>query len=106
MLAPVASRHSCDPRISPELVTQYVAPARSRITRTEFGFAARALLIDVCSVAIEPDKSLMFTTLSPEVFSMKAAFGTVYSIREAPCPAKAVRGKLRSAASKSHSRDG
>ena len=53
------------------------------------GLALRALLIAVWTVEIDPETSLIVTTLSPPVgFSMKVLFGTVYSRRLAPCPAK------------------
>ena len=56
----------------------------------ELGLELRALLINDCSVAMEPDVSLMVTTPeSPAGFSMNVVLGTVYSIRMAPCPPNA-----------------
>jgi hypothetical protein len=60
------------------------------------GFAARALLMEVCSVEIEPDVSLTVTTLSPEGLSMNVLLGTLKSILATPCPPKlATAGKIR-----------
>ena len=54
----------------------------------ELGFPLRALLMDVWSVEIDPDVSLIVTTpLSPEGFSINVLFGTVYSSCRAPWPA-------------------
>src|SRR5437660_390161 len=68
------------------------------MTMTLDGFAARALLIDACTVAIEPEASLMVTTVSPVRCSINEKFGEVYSSRDTPWPPSAlVREKIRAA---------
>src|SRR5579862_2622145 len=87
IVAPLATKHSCEPSMIPALLTTYVALVR-RITMTFVGLAARATLISAWRVEIEPEVSLTLITTSPEGCSTNPMLGEVYSIRCTPWPAK------------------
>src|ERR1051325_11266229 len=58
----------------------------------------RTELIAPCTPAIEPEVSLIVTTVSPEVRSTNVVTGTTYSIRPAPCPTTPGAAENRSSA--------
>src|SRR5581483_2472942 len=56
------------------------------MTMMDFGCEDRVLLMELCKVAMEPEASLMVTTLvSPAGRSMNEQLGTVYSMLDTPC---------------------